>query len=406
MSKRLLAALSVFLVSFAAQAAEEPQWLKDARAREGKAVRPAEIKSKDNWFKAKVPAKVVGDIEKVEGSYTVELNLGGEQPAFCEIMPDGFDMADMLRRNLEFTMGQVAEAQGKVELRMLEAIDAGVFGNVPYLQAHWIYRVNDGTAARVGGFKQIAMEKNDQGIYCAHVDLGYNQTFAAVAKAFADTFQSTSDTPPPFYEEIMIATMAGKKMGIALTTLERDKDGDTKAVETTALLVPTPDGKLISQDAVHLEWIRPDASLINATHFIAKDGELTTSLSLNVVEEAWVVDGELDGKKVNEKLKTDTQPGTWVATALGLRKLMATENPVGAEHRIAAWMADDPIKLTDARTKLLSKVGAKQFKALATAGEMSATLTLDKESGTVELAEIKMDPLELKLERVYVKGSF
>ena len=153
-------------------------------------------------------------------------------------------------------MGQVAEAQGKVEARSLESIDAGVFGNVPYLQTQWLYRVNDGTAQRLGGFKQISMEKNDKGIYCAHVDLGYTQSFAAVAKAFAETFESTTDVPAPYYEEIAVATMGGKKMGVALTTLERDADGDTKAVETTAMLVPGPDGALHSQDAVHLEWIR------------------------------------------------------------------------------------------------------------------------------------------------------
>ncbi len=336
----------------------------------------------------------------------MQLDIGGDQPAFCEIMPDGFDMADMLRRNLEFTMGQVAEAQGKVELRMLEFIDAGVFGNVPYLQTQWVYRVNDGTAPRVGGFKQISMEKNDKGIYCAHVDLGYTKTFAAIARAFADTFETTTDTPAPYYEEIAIATMSGKKIGVALTTLERDKDGDTKAVETTAMLVPTPDGTLHSQDSVHLQWIRPDASLINATHFIGKDGELTTSLTLNVVEDAWVVDGDLDGKKFNEKLETDAQPGTWVALAKGLRKLLATDNPIGAEHTMATWPASDPGKFTDAKTKVTSKIGTTQFKAQATAGDMNATITIDKESGTVDVAEMKMGPLDVKIERVYLKGSF
>ena len=406
MSKHSWIGLLAVLVTFAAQAAEDPQWLKDARAREGTPGRAVELKSNDKWFKARVPAKVVGDIEKSEGSYTVQLDIGSEQPAFCEIMPDGFDMADMLRRNLEFTMGQVAEAQGKVEVRALEFIDAGVFGNVPYLQTQWVYRVNDGTAQRVGGFKQISMEKSDKGIYCAHVDVGYAKTFVAIAKAFAETFETTSDGVAPYYEEIAIATMAGKKIGVALTTLERDKDGDTKAVETTAMLVPTPEGTLHSQDAVHLEWIRPDASLINATHFIAKDGELTTNVTLNVVEDVWVVDGELEGKKLNEKLAGDAQPGTWVALAKGLRKLLATDNPVGAEHTMSTWLASDPRKLVDAKTKVVSQVGSKQFKAQATAGDMNATITLDKESGTVDNAEIRMGAMEVKVERVYLKGSF
>lgn len=405
MSKRVLIALSFFLATLT-HAAAEPQWLKDARAREGKPGRAIELKSKDGWLKAKVPAKVVGDIEKTEGSYTIELDIGSDQPAFCEIMPDGFDMADMIRRNLDFTMGQVEQAQGKVELRGLEAIDAGVFGNVPYLQTQWIYRVNDAGTQRLGGFKQISMEKNDKGIYCAHVDLGYTQTFAAVVKAFAETFETTNDAPAPYYEEITVATMGGKKIGIALTTLERDKDGDTKAVETTAMLVPGPEGTLHSQDAVHLEWIRTDNSLINATHFIAKDGELTTSLSLNVVDDTWVVDGDLDGKKINEKLKGDGQPGTWVAQAFGIRKLLAADNPIGAEHRMASWLASDPTKLVDASVKVIAKAGDKQFKALATAGEINATVTLDKASGTVVAAEVKMGAIGITMERVYLKGTF
>jgi hypothetical protein len=250
------------------------------------------------------------------------------------------------------------------------------------------------------------MVKNDKGIYCAHVDLGYTKSFAAVAKALAATFQSTTDTPAPYYEEIAVATMAGKKMGVALLTLERDPDGDTKAVQTTAMLIPGPAGTLHSQDAVDLEWIRTDSSLINATHFIAKDGELTTDVALNVVEDAWVVDGKLDGKKFNEKLKADAQPGTWVAQALGLRKLLSTDNPIGAEHTMSSWLASDPGKLIDARTKVIAKSGNKHFKAEATAGEINATVTIDTTTGTVDVAEMKIGGMELTIERVYVNGSF
>jgi hypothetical protein len=107
MSKRALAAQSVLLATFAVQGAEEPQWLKDARAREGKSGPAVELKSKDNWFKAKVPARVVGVIEKVEGSYSIEFNIGSEQTAYCEVVPDGFDMANMLRRTLDITLKQV-----------------------------------------------------------------------------------------------------------------------------------------------------------------------------------------------------------------------------------------------------------------------------------------------------------
>ncbi|HEY6125625.1 MAG TPA: hypothetical protein VIV63_13315, partial [Steroidobacteraceae bacterium] len=385
MSNRVGFLSIVCLFSLAAQAADEPQWLKDARAREGKTGKALELKSKDKWFSAKVPAKVIGDIEKVEGSYTVELNIGSEQSAYCEVMPDGFDMADMVRRNLEFTMEQVAKTQGTVELRHLEAIDAGVFGNVPYLQTQWIYRVNDKGEQRLGGLKQISMVKDDKGIYCAHVDLGYNKTFAAVARAFADTFESTTPGPKPYYEEISVATMNGMKIGIALSTLVRDAEGDTEATQTTSLLAPLPQGAMHSQDGVHQEWIRPDSSMINATHFVASNGELTTSLGLKIKDDAWIIEGDHDGKKIAETLKADAQPGTWVAQAFAIRKLLATPNPVGAEHTMPQWMTDNPTKLSDAKTKVLGKAGDKQYKAFVTAGEMNANVTIETATGMIDV---------------------
>ena len=40
----------------------------------------AEFKSKDKWFTARVPGKVVGDIVKERDSYTVTINIGSESP--------------------------------------------------------------------------------------------------------------------------------------------------------------------------------------------------------------------------------------------------------------------------------------------------------------------------------------
>ena len=73
---------------------------------------------------------------------------------------------------------------------------------------------------------------------------------------------------------------------------------------------------------------------------------------------------------------------------------------------MSSWLANDPGKLTDARTKVIAKAGDKQFKALATAGDMNATVTIDKATGTVDAAEMKIGGLEMTVERVYVKGAF
>jgi len=405
MSKRLVLTLCVSVFALAAQA-DEPQWLKDARAREGKMGRAVELKSKDHWFKAKVPAKLISPIEKGEGSYTVELDIGSAQPAYCEVVPDGFDMADMIRRSLELMMPQLEKIQGKIELRSLDAVDAGAWGNVPYLQTRWIYRVNDGKEPRLGGVKQISMQKDGQGIYCMHLDLGYTKSFLAVAKGFAETFTSTSPVPAPYYKDIAVAVLNGMKIGIASATLERDEDGDTKAEESSSMLIPGPAGELHSKDAIHQQWIRPDGSLINATHFISTDGELRTSLGLKLADASWVIEGDLDGKKYSETLKADVPPGSWVAQALALRKLLARDNPVGAEHSMPQWLSDDPARLTDAKTKVLAKAGDRQFKGQVTAGAVTANVTIDKASGMVNAAEMSIAGQQMKIERVYLHGSF
>ena len=266
--------------------------------------------------------------------------------------------------------------------------------------------MNDGTAQRLGGVKQISMEKDGQGIYCMHMDLGYTKSFTAVARAFAETFTSTSPAPAPYYKDIAVVTLNGMKMGVATATLLRDEDGDTKAEESSSMLIPGPAGALHSKDSVHQQWIRPDASLINATHFIATDGELGTSLALKLADAAWVIDGSLDGKKFSETLKAVVPPGTWVAQALALRKLLATDNPVGAEHSMPQWLSEDPAELTDAKTKVLAKAGDKQFKALLTAGAMSANVTIDKTTGMVDVVDMAVAGQTMKIERVYTSGGF
>ena len=169
-------------------------------------------------------------------------------------------------------------------------------------------------------------------------------------------------------------------------------------------VMPAAGGELHTQDAVTKEWVRPDATLINAAHFIAENGELNTSIGLKQEDDTWVIDGDLQGKKVNAQLPADSTPGTWLAQALGIRQLLASENPVGAEHSIAMWVATDPSKLTDAKTKVLARKG-KDFTGHSTTGALEADVTLDK-SGALIIADMQVGPQKVKIERVYVNGSF
>ena len=406
MNKCAALALSVCLGVPAVQAADSPKWLTDARARESRLIAPRQFQSRDSWFRAKVPAKVVGVIERVQDSYSIELDHGSGASIYCEVVPHGIDMADMVRVSAESTLKRAAQLQGKVEERQVQVLDAGVFGNIPYLSISWMYTVHTDNGLRVGAFKQISMNKGNVGIYCAHVDLGYIKTFEAVTRALAMTLETTDGLRAPYYQEIATVSMGATKSGVMITTLERDADGDTVATQKMSMLLPAAANSVISQDSVSKEWIDPDAGMINALHIVGQNGELTTDLKLNPRDGQWIVEGQLQGKAVSAKLDQGSNPGTWVAQALALRKLLATPAAVGGEHSIPMWASANPGKLTVGKTKVLARIDGTHYHALSKIGTLSADVTLDSTSGMASAAEIRMGPQKMKLERVYVSGAF
>lgn len=386
--------------------AEEPEWLKGARAREAKSLKPVEFVSKDGWFKARTPGKVVNRVEKVEGSYSVELDVGGDARVYCEIYPESTDLANALRVTFLSTLKEIEASQGKIEARVLESSDAGADGPVPYIALTWLYRVATADGPMVGGLKQFILEKGQQAVYCMHNDIGFSRTFATIRQAFADSLETQDPLVVPHYVEIATASMSGVKVGVSATTLDRDSDGDIRARQYTALLVATDDGTFRSQDAIHINWLRADGTLINAAEIESFNGELSLNLSLKDEEGTWTVEGEVQGKAVRTTLPKDSQPGTWVAQAQQLRALLAEPDAVGREHSMGIWLGDNPEKLTETRTTILARQDDRHFIARGEFASMTTNLILDKVTGTASAADFKMGPIDVKLERVYVIGIF
>jgi hypothetical protein len=405
MFKRPLLAFSVLLCS-TVFGADAPDWLKEARARESKSLKSSALKSKDGWFKVSSPGKLVGAIEKVEGSYTVELDVGSDANVYCEVYPEGIDMANALRVTLESSMKEIESNQGKLEARVLESTDAGAHGGVPHITLTWLYRVATPDGARVGGFKQFVMEKGDQGVYCAHNELGYTRTFSSITQAFASSLTTKEPGGTPHFVEIASVSMSGAKIGVAITALERDGEGDTKARQTSALLIATEDGVVQSQDSTQIHWVRPDGTLINAANTEVSNGEIANDLGLKLENGVWTVEGEVQGKTVRATLPKDSRPGSFLGQALELRALLAQPNAVGREHTMGIWLAENPEKLTVAKTRILAKKDAEHFTARGEIGGLTADLTLEKATGLASVADLKVGPVKMTLERVYLNGSF
>jgi hypothetical protein len=405
MFSRGLLAIALFACLSIAQA-DEPQWLKDARARESKPIATRKLTSMDSWLKARVPARVIGPIIKLEDSYSLKLDIGAATPIYCSIMPGDINLADTLRRAADVTLTKLANAQGKLEVRQIEQLDAGAYGNVPFIAATWAYTAESGKGLMAGEIKQVAMTKDGVGVYCAHVDLGYAATFQSVVRALASSLVTPAAPNPPYYQEISAMTLGDTKCGVNVSTLRRNSSGGTTAREVTAMLTPGTRNDAVSLDSTHTEMIDSDAHLLTAIHVTSRNGEVTTNLALRPKDSDWIVEGELQGKQVSVALPKGAAPGTWVAQALELRKLLATPDPVATEHGIALWASSDPGRLTESKLKVLSKVDATHYRAAGSTGTVNADMTLDAITGMATATEIRIGPQQVNIERIYVNGAF
>lgn len=386
---------------------DEPQWLVDARAREGKASKMRSFRSSDGFVTAEVPAKVLNKIAEDEGAYLISLDIGSETPANCEVIRDGFDLGALLRATAELTFTQVEPIQGKVEQRIIERTDAGAFVASPFLAIDWLYRVNDGKQARAGGLKQIAVLKDGHGLYCAHVDLGYAKTFRNVVKALAETMKFAEEGPDSYFAEISTVSLGNMKVGIVTTTFERDQDGDTRMLVSTALAIRVTQETLRTQDSTHVQWSRPDGSLINEAHSASTDGELDTDLKLSEADDgAWVVEGEFMGKAISESIVANRAPSTAIEQAHAKRKLFGLEDVVGQQVVLPCWNAIDPTRFMDAQTTIVGVIDDQNMSAREALGGITMDVILDKATGTSSKGTMHIGPQSLEFDRIYVQGSF
>jgi hypothetical protein len=388
----------------------EPQWLTDARGREGKLEELREIRSSDGWFSARLPVAVIGKIQKEQGSYTVEFSVGSETTASCEIYPDPRDPAALLRAVAQQTFSDViGKLQGKVERRAVEVVSAGEFGTTPYLAVSWLYRVDDGKELRVGAMKQYAVSKEDHGVHCTHIDLGYVHTFESVVRALIESLEFHDKTPArkPFYSELSIASLKGLKVGYSMLTLEHDADGDVRAVNRSAILIPITPDALQSVDSSHVEWTHPDGSMINAAHIISVNDVLDADLSLIPKKGLWHVKGEFKSKKIDQNIESPTAPSTWLSGALRLRALLGGDPASPREIVSAEWMAADPIHFTESRAALLEKSSQTgEAHVRATVAGLVSDVTVDATTGQLIKAIVPIANQTIVLERIDAQGSF
>jgi hypothetical protein len=387
--------------------AADPQWLIDARSKEGQLVDPQVVTSADKRITFSTPVALAAELKAGKDSYSVSLRLGPDAVAECEILNDNADVASLLRASAQKTFADILEpAQGKIEKRLLEHIDAGVAGATPFLSVAWLYRVkNEKGETRLGALRQVAASRAGHGIYCALNDLGYANTFEKVFRALLESLKTKDDEDAPYYSEVDVATLAGVRIGYAAVELRRDKDGDTKSLQTVSMLNATTSDTLQSRDDADVDWVTPDGALINSLQATNTNGELELNLTLKKADDqSWVVEGKFRGKNVHETIAGGL-PSTFLSEAKLRRTLLAAEKPIDAEGSELDWLTADPGRFTPIKLKVLAAVDANTFRMRESSDNHTLELTVDRATGLVTQGSMQVGPTAIEFARVYVHGS-
>jgi hypothetical protein len=385
--------------------ADEPQWLVDARAREGQLIEPHVVTSTDKRISFSVPVALSGKLKEDKSSYEALLTLSPAAVADCLILKSDIDVAEFLRETAQSTFPEIEKAQGKMEKRAVEHIDAGVAGGTAFLGVTWVYRVNDGKGAKLGGLRQIAASRSDHGIYCAVNDLGYAKTFEQVVRALIESLKIEQDEAMPYFSDLSVAIVRDMRVGYLAFNMIRDKDGDTKAVQSTTLLITTGSDALLARDMYLVEWTKPDGAMINSKRIISTNGEIDMDLDLKKADaRGWFVQGKFKGKDVKETITTGA-PATRLSQMNVIRGLLAKEKPAGEETTDSEWLGGDPGRFTEVTTKVLAAIDENTYSVRQSEGNISVDLVVDRATGVATQGSAQLGPVDIRFERLFVQGS-
>lgn len=405
MMRRLVAIGLVGLAFGVGAADEEPGWLKEARAKEGKLIEAQEVRSSDGSLVARLPVKLAAPITQDEQEYVLMLDLGAETPADCEVLVGDTDLAGLLRETASLSFQSDEAKKNKVEQAAIERIDAGSFGPRPFIAANWLYRMPAPDGMRLGSLKQIAVALPGYGIYCSHDSIGYEQTFRTAVHALAETLTMRNAEAESRYLELQVARVGDMRVGVSMLELAEDEDGDTRMRMRMSLLLPTGEASLSAMDSLTFQWTNPAGELLNSGEVSIENGEVDTDLDVQPDESGqWIVKGKFKGKDLEAKIGAE-RPQSLVAQAKARRALLAGPKPIGGELHDKVWTSVNPGQLMDNGFKVVGRDASGAYSATESLGPMTIEMLVDPTTGLPRQTSWGIGAQTLVTERIFVRGA-
>lgn len=388
-----------------ATAQELPKWLIEAQAREAKLPPLVPLVSEDGWLRTQVHGRVDHKVVLQDDSYAFSITVDPTLTVHCEVGRGERDLANLLVQASAAGFKTLAESGSTVEARAVERTDAGAIEGHAYMGLQWIYRLKQQGEQRVGALHQFAAVVGNAMLNCAHEQVGYTRTFRALTRALVSHLRTAREqAPAPVFREISVVSVDGAPVGVGVTSLSLDADGDTKVVNSASMVIQAAPGQLISQDSFDIQWVRPDGSLINAVQVKSSDGKLSEDMALKRVDGVWRASGTLEGKAIDVAITAE--PSSFVAQARARRQLMAQANPVGTSTESTSWSSLDLTRLLNSRATVLAPSGTEAFVVREELGEVAMEVVLDRQTGTMASGRMSLGPRTMGFERIYRQGGF
>jgi hypothetical protein len=294
-------AVSVFLAAWLTGCAttqptsQQPDFLQQALAREATLSGAYDVAAEDGFFSAKVAGSAGPTVTAHEGLYQVTVPIAADAPAECFIYQDAMDAAATLSHLIDEPLRDMARTQ-------ILKIDAGTFGQVPYLYQERLYLTQEKQA---GVLKAIVIPFDSSLLACLHDTAGYSETFRQMAAGFAQTLVLRDETQEDLvHKEVLLWQLRDMTIGYTVNRAATDADGDIRSTVETAVLLPRSASETLAHDEFNVTYEQTDGDLISGSYAEAENGVIKVSINLDRVEEGgYQVEGTFQGKEIAAPLQ-------------------------------------------------------------------------------------------------------
>ncbi len=375
-----------------------PAWFTDAMAREVTVANTSDFELTALSAKGKVPGALSLE-EQEEGYWYYNINIGTGSPVECYVFTEFDGPANSLNAIIKHNLQGAEALNGKsLSGQFNYAIDSGLTGATPYLQLDTLYMLGEGADKVSGVIKAMSAQTEQSLQICTHNEIGYRATFRSVFDAFVQAFAQPHDAAT-FFSPVYRVSINGMHVGFSREVFSVDSDGDVGIENYSAYIFPVDASSVATSDNVSTSWSRADGSLINANQYAIENSTLASRYAISYNEDAWYVEGELQGKAISGKLDYNS----WLLSGLG--SYLETEILKQSEKTSATfhmWAPDaDPLSALEVN---LSKIDSPNANFKLDMGALVMEFQA-KEHGIFEQGTLSRGALKMQMELIYLHGK-